>query len=977
MAFQTFQETAAQAMGNVLARMFGSRNEKVVRRIEPLVAAIGDLEPETEQLSDAQLIEKSVEFRKRLAGGESLDDILVEAFACCREAAKRTVGMRHFDVQLLGGIILHRGGISEMVTGEGKTLVATCPAYLNALEGQGVHVVTVNDYLAKRDAEWMGPIYRALGLTVGYIQANMESTERQPQYACDITYGTNNEFGFDYLRDNMKVDAALQVQKRRHYAIVDEVDNILIDEARTPLIISGGAEKVADLYYKADRAVARLQGRTLVENDEKARAYSKEHGIEAEQAKEAVEHDVDYVYSEKNHSAYLTERGMDKARKSLGVDDFYSPENMEWPHYLENALKAHCLYKKDVEYVLKDGEVIIVDEFTGRMMEGRRWSDGLHQAVEAKEGLRIKEETQTLATITLQNFFRLYKKLAGMTGTAMTEAREFMKIYKLDCVSVPSNRPMRRINYPDLVFGTEEEKFEAICEEVVRAHEAGRPVLVGTISIEKSERLSLLLTRRGVPHEVLNAKQHEREAHIVALAGQLGAVTIATNMAGRGTDIVLGEFTREQIVGYWKEQGLVPRDLAADTPEEELKKRLLAHWEEHYLKGAAEPPKPREGESRLEARWRELGMAPIDPLARSVAGLGGLHIVGTERHESRRIDNQLRGRSGRQGDPGSSRFFLSLEDDLMRIFASEWVRNFMRRMGLTGGMPLESGLVTRQIEKAQRRVEEHNFSIRQRVMEYDEVMNEQRRIVYGLRQRVLEGEDLKAVCQDMIGQSVKRSFGQFVDERQMHSEWDMKGLSDWAKRKFGLEIPLDDLVSREPEEVRENLLGQIKRAYDEREAKVGPETMRMMERFLVLEVMDRKWKDHLRDMDYLKEGIGFRGYLERDPKIAYKREGLEMFQDMTSTVAEDVSDLVLRMEIAPSAVPTATDLWQEAEAVHVESEQFEKRSAEELYASEHGGSEGAEQTVKQVRRDEPKIGRNDPCTCGSGKKYKKCCGKGK
>ncbi len=977
MAFQTFQETAAQAMGNVLARMFGSRNEKVLRRMEPLVAAICELEPSIARLDDAQLAGKTLEFKKRLADGQTLDDLLVEAFACCREAAKRALGMRHFDVQLLGGIILHRGGISEMITGEGKTLVATCPAYLNALEGQGVHVVTVNDYLVRRDAEQMGHVFRALGLTTGYIQSNMESSERQPQYACDITYGTNNEFGFDYLRDNMKVDASLQVQKRRHYAIVDEVDNILIDEARTPLIISGGAEKVADLYYKADRAVARLQGRTLVDNDTLARAYAKEHGIEAEQAKEQVEADVDFVYSEKNHSAYLTERGLDKARHSLGVDDFYSPENMEWPHYLENALKAHCLYKKDVEYVLKDGEVIIVDEFTGRMMEGRRWSDGLHQAVEAKEGLRIKEETQTLATITLQNFFKLYKKLAGMTGTAMTEAREFMKIYKLDSVSVPPNRPLRRINHPDLVFGTEGEKFEAICDEIVRCHETGRPVLVGTISIEKSERLSLMLTRRGVPHEVLNAKQHEREAHIVALAGQLGAVTIATNMAGRGTDIVLGEFSRQQILDYWREQGLVPRNLTADSPDEELRKWLLAHWEAHYLKDVAEPPKPREGETRLEARWRELGMAPIEPLALGVPALGGLHIVGTERHESRRIDNQLRGRAGRQGDPGSNRFFLSLEDDLMRIFASEWVRNFMRRMGLTGGMPLESGLVTRQIEKAQRRVEEHNFSIRQRVMEYDEVMNEQRRIIYGLRQRVLEGEDLKGVCQSMVEKSVVRAFGQFVDERQMRSEWDLAGLADWTRRKFGLEVPVDDIAGHEPEEVRENLLGQIRKAYDEREARVGPDVMRMMERFLVLEVMDRKWKDHLRDMDYLKEGIGFRGYLERDPKIAYKREGLEMFQDMQGAVYEDVSDLVLRMEIAPTAMPAATDLWKEAEAVHVESEQFEKRSAEELYASEHGGSEGAEVTVKQVRRDEPKVGRNDVCPCGSGKKYKKCCGKGK
>jgi preprotein translocase subunit SecA len=971
MGFNTIQESVAQLVGNVLAKLFGSRNQKVLKRTAPLVTQIGDFEPDIERLSDAELRDKSVEFRRRLKDGETVDDILAEAFACCREAAKRAVGMRHFDVQLLGGVIMHRGGIAEMVTGEGKTLMATSPAYLNALSGEGVHVVTVNDYLAKRDAEWMAPVYQALGLEVGWIQAYMDPDERHPMYAADVTYGTNNEFGFDYLRDNMKVDAERQVQKRRHYAIVDEVDNILIDEARTPLIISGGAEKVAELYYKADRAINRLEGRSGQDNDVLVAEYAKAHGREIEDSKEAVEGDVDYVFSEKNHSAYLTERGLEKCRTTLGIDDFYSPEHMEWPHYLENALKAHSLYKRDVQYVLKDGEVIIVDEFTGRMMEGRRWSDGLHQAVEAKEGMKIREETQTLATITLQNFFKLYGKIAGMTGTAMTEAREFMKIYKLDSVAVPPNRPLRRKSYPDLVFGTEQEKFESICEEVLRCYQVGRPVLVGTISIEKSEKLSMMLKRRGVAHEVLNAKQHEREAHIVANAGQLGAVTIATNMAGRGTDIVLGEHSHETLLNHWRAMGLAPKKATADLPPEELEELLISHWADYYLGGGNGSTES--NREKLEAKWKELGMPPVN-LCTGVAGFGGLHIIGTERHESRRIDNQLRGRSGRQGDPGSSRFFLCLEDDLMRVFASEWVRKFMTRMGLTGGMPLESGLVTRQIEKAQRRVEEHNFAIRQRVMEYDEVMNEQRRIVYGLRQRVLEGEDLKEVVLTMVEKAVDGNMEQYVDERQVRSEWDLVGLVDWSERKFGFDISVDDLEGQEAGEVRDKLVELVRNSYDQREVRFGEEGMRMMERFLVLEVMDRRWKDHLRDMDYLKEHIGYRGFLERDPKVAFKREGLELFGTMSDSVSEEVSDLILRLEIAEEAPMEHTDLWQEAEAIHDETGQFEGRSAEELYAADHGGSEG-ETVVQQIKRDQPKVGRNSPCPCGSGKKYKKCCGR--
>ena len=579
----SFEDRAVHFLGDALAAIFGSANEKRLRAMEPLVAEVNAREPGAARLSDAELAGKTAEFRRRLADGTSLDDLLPEAFACVRESAKRTLGMRHYDVQVLGGVVLHRGMIAEMITGEGKTLVATLAVYLNALEARGVHVVTVNDYLARRDAAWMGPIYRALGMTVGAIQAPMGSFERQPIYACDVTYGTNNEFGFDYLRDNMKVSAESQVQKRRHYAIVDEVDSILIDEARTPLIISGSAQESADLYYKADRLVARLKSASRLELDPIADKIRREQHLEAEAAMVEAEQDWDYVYSEKEHSAHLTERGQERAAKMLGLDDFYSQGNMHWPHYIENALKARSLYKKDVTYVVKDGEVLIVDEFTGRMMHGRRWSDGLHQAVEAKEGLKIREETQTLATITLQNFFRLYDKLAGMTGTAMTEAREFKRVYKIDVVSVPPNRPLRRTSFPDMIYGSEPEKYDAIAEEVAAYHDCGRPVLVGTISIEKSENLSLLLERRGIPHEVLNAKQHEREAHIVARAGELGAVTIATNMAGRGTDIVLGRFTTEEILEHWKARGLAPKDLRADRPAAEVEKRLLCHWAGRFL----------------------------------------------------------------------------------------------------------------------------------------------------------------------------------------------------------------------------------------------------------------------------------------------------------------------------------------------------------------------------------------------------------
>jgi len=1027
-------DRAREILGAVLARVFGSRNTKTLRRLEPLVARVSELEPATSRLSDADLRAKTDEFRKRLRSGQTLDEILPEAFACVREASKRAIGLRPYDVQVLGGIVLHQGKIAEMVTGEGKTLVATMPAYLNALarpEGRqsGVHVVTVNDYLARRDAAWMGPIYRALGLTVGCIQVEMDSGQRLAQYACDVVYGQNNEFGFDYLRDNMKISPDSQVQKERTFAIIDEVDSILIDEARTPLIISGAAEEAADRYYRADEVVRQLKGvnendlqplidglikcgwekeaaRERAENSteedvpENAAALAKT-GLDEKAALAAARAltGIDYVYSEKDHSAYLTERGIEKCMKHLHVDDFYAGKEMGWPHYLENALRAHSIYKRDVDYVVKDGEVLIVDEFTGRILPGRRWSDGLHQAVEAKENLRIKQENQTLATITFQNFFRLYKKLAGMTGTAMTEAKEFMEIYKLDTVAIPPNRPMRRTSFPDVIYGTEQEKFEAIIEEIVETHRVGRPILVGTISIEKSERLSAMLKRRGIAHEVLNAKQHEREAHIVARAGELGRVTIATNMAGRGTDIVLGKFTREEILDYWKESGLAPEDIDATWPPEKVELALLRHWLnefEGYLPEKKRLPKERiaamdlaELRARFEALCAEFRILPFR-WGTSVAELGGLHIVGSERHEARRIDNQLRGRAGRQGDPGSSRFFLSLEDDLMRVFASEWVRNFLRKWGLSGGQPLEHGMVTRAIEKAQRRVEEHNFAIRKRLLEYDQVMNEQRTLVYNRRQEILEGKNLREHIMEMLEDVCANAVETYIDESLPASEWDWRGLIRWAERKFGfnrrekrpdgrpaekppVEFTLrkEEIDGRSRAEVEEKLLAKVRAAYELRERQFGEAAMREIERFIQLDVIDKKWKDHLRDMDHLKEGIWLRSYAQRDPKLEYKREGYNLFRDMMVAMYEEVTDLILKVEpIRAGAEAELASRWKVASEGRGELGGFGEGSKAMEEASEHGGEF---KPVETIRRDKPKIGPNEPCPCGSGRKYKKCC----
>jgi preprotein translocase subunit SecA len=1034
-------DAARELLGAALAKLFGSKNAKTLRRIEPVVAEVAAWEPKIAPLSDADLRAKTEEFRRRSADrakalglpglretmdrleleGRSeqvkevrkrcrhlsdsiLEELLPEAFACAREAAKRAIGQRHYDVQVLGAVVLHQGKISEMVTGEGKTLVATMPAYLNAIarapgRQSGVHVVTVNDYLARRDAAWMGAVYRQLGLTVGCIQVEMGSAERLEQYASDVVYGQNNEFGFDYLRDNMKISPAQQVQKERRYAIVDEVDSILIDEARTPLIISGAAEEASEFYYRANEAARGLGSAN--DNDLQPRIEELiREGWEKEAAKEKAEEPYDYVYSEKHHSAYLTERGREKCMRRLHAGSEQEFQ-LRWDHYIENALRAHSIYKRDVDYVVKEGQVLIVDEFTGRILPGRRWSDGLHQAVEAKENLKIKEENQTLATITFQNFFRLYDKLAGMTGTAMTEAKEFMQVYKIDTVAVPPNRPLRRESFPDVIYGTEKEKFDAIIDEIVDVHRTGRPVLVGTISIEKSEQLSSMLRRRGISHDVLNAKQHEREAHIVAKAGQVGHVTIATNMAGRGTDIVLGRFPKEEILDYWKETGLAPDGVEAEDPD--ALTRLLRHWvasfEEHMpeKKGlsaeAVEAMGPVDLEAHFERRCREFRVLPWE-WGTSVADLGGLHIVGSERHEARRIDNQLRGRSGRQGDPGSSRFFLSLDDDLMRIFASEWVRNFLRKWGVSGGQPLEHGMVTRAIEKAQRRVEEHNFAIRKRLIEYDQVMNEQRTLVYGRRQEILEGKNIRERVQEMIEDTVANAVSTYVDERLPQSEWDWHGLLRWAERKFGfnrrekradgrpaetrpeLRLEREELQDRSTRGVEAKLLAKVRSVYEAREREYGQGAVRELERFVQLDVIDKKWKDHLRDMDHLKEGIWLRSYAQKDPKIEYKREGYNLFMEMMVAIYEEVTDRVLRetpIRLPAEVEQALAERWQISEEGRGDLGGFGEGTKEMAAASEHGGSEW--KPVETYRREGRKIRPNEPCPCGSGKKYKRCHGR--
>jgi preprotein translocase subunit SecA len=901
----------------VLTMMFGSKHERDVKAMRPIVAQINALEPQISALSDDQLRAKTDEFRERLrptvlaieeARKEvprdenaikaaqadlqaALDDLLPEAFAVAREAGKRVLNMRHFDVQLMGGIVLHRGKIAEMKTGEGKTLVATLPVYLNALTGRGVHVVTVNDYLARRDSEWMGRLYTFLGLTVGVIQNPHGDRERQVAYRCDVTYGTNNEFGFDYLRDNMKFDLEAMVQRDPVYAIVDEVDSILIDEARTPLIISGPSEESTDKYYVAARIVPKLTPGT------------------------------DFQVDEKQHTAVLTEEGVLHAEKLLGNIELYDPSNMDMLHAVNQAVRAASLYKRDVEYVVKDGEVIIVDEFTGRLMPGRRWSDGLHQAVEAREGVRIESENQTLATITFQNLFRMYEKLAGMTGTADTEAAEFDKIYKLDVVVIPPNRPMVRRDEADLVYRTEREKFDAIVKDIKEKQANGQPSLVGTISIEKSEALSSALKRSGVPHVVLNAKYHEREAEIVAQAGRKGAVTIATNMAGRGTDILLGGN---------------PEFAAAQKTKE------------------MEDPAERK---RVEEEIREEWKSDHEEVVR----LGGLHIVGTERHESRRIDNQLRGRSGRQGDPGSSRFYLSLEDDLMRIFGGDRIMGLMERLGMEEGVPIEHGMVTRAIERAQKQVEGRNFEARKHLLEYDDVMNKQRESIYTLRRSILDGREGKEYILNAADEIVDYLVDTHYPEgdRQVPDEAE---LSAEVYDYFGLDLRTAgvDLDTDRRDEVKYKLTEAVNKRYAEKEALVGSDNMRLNEKYLLLQVIDQQWKDHLLNIDHLKEGIGLRGYGQRDPLIEYKRESFELFQSMMERIQDRVVKVLWKIELASR------------ESDHEESQRVSRAlppppKQQVMYT-------GPKEAAAPVKRTQAKVGRNDPCPCGSGKKYKKCHG---
>jgi preprotein translocase subunit SecA len=887
-------------LDTLLKKFVGSNNDREVKKVQPLVLKINELEHQISSLNDDQLRSKTAEFKQRFANGESLVELLPDAFAVVREAGKRVLNMRHFDVQLIGGVVLHQGRISEMKTGEGKTLVATLPAYLNSIEGKGVHVITVNDYLARRDSEWMGRLYKFLGLGVGVIQHGLDDDQRRESYGADITYGTNNEFGFDYLRDNMKFDIAHCVQRGHHYAIVDEVDSILIDEARTPLIISGPSEESTDKYYRIDKIVPRLR------------------------------RDIDYQVDEKHRTVTLTEEGNARVSSLLGIKDLFdepSWENVEIIHHINQALRAHTLYKRDVEYVVKDGEVIIVDEFTGRLMPGRRWSDGLHQGVEAKEGLRIQQENQTLATITFQNYFRMYKKLAGMTGTAETEAEEFLKIYKLDVVVIPTNMLMRRIENPDMIYRTEREKFDAAVKEIKQCNEKGQPVLVGTISIDRSEKLSGLLKKAGVKHVVLNAKYHEKEAEIVAQAGRKAAVTIATNMAGRGTDILLGGNADFMARDLLRKNNIDP--LTA-TPQQ---------WN-----AAIAEVKPQ-----------------IDKEHEEVVRVGGLHIIGTERHEARRIDNQLRGRSGRQGDPGSSRFYVSLEDDLMRIFAADRISGIMQRLGMEEGVPIESRFVSKQIENAQKRVEGQNFGYRKHVLEYDDVMNKQREAVYGLRRQLLEGEDQKEYLIGIADDIMIELVSTHASENTHPDEWDLNGLQTGVLRQFGFDFRTEgiDPTQLSSKEIEDQLIAKAHEKYDQKEIIIGPAAMRYHERMLMLQIVDTHWKDHLLAMDHLKEGIGLRGYGQRDPLVEYKKESYELFEGLMSRIEEDTLRFLF--------------LLQPVEEEKKSEEMERKRKRAEFVMSQQS-SNGGNGTPQQVKRDGAKVGRNDPCPCGSGKKFKKCHG---
>jgi len=972
-------------INTLLAKVIGTQNDRELKKLRPTVARINELEPSVTGLSDAALRGKTADLRERVGRGEALDAVLPEAFAIVREAGKRVLNMRHFDVQLIGGMVLHSGKIAEMKTGEGKTLVATLPAYLNALEGKGVHVVTVNDYLARRDSEWMGRIYRFLGMSVGVIQHDLNDQERQAAYGCDITYGTNNEFGFDYLRDNMKFDLAHYVQRGHHFAIVDEVDSILIDEARTPLIISGPAEESTDLYYEVDRIIPKLAAGRTTRGDVKA------------EDREELEKTGDYIVDEKHKTVTLTETGMAKAERMLAhrlqPGGLYDPANMPLLHHINQALRAHTLFRLDVDYMIKDGGVVIVDEFTGRLMPGRRWSDGLHQAVEAKEKVKIERENQTLATVTFQNYFRKYGKLSGMTGTADTEAEEFAKIYKLDVMVIPTNRELKRIEEPDTVYRTEREKYDAIVNDILEKQQQGRPVLVGTVSIEKSERLSKLLKLRGIKHVVLNAKYHAQEAEIVAQAGRKNTVTIATNMAGRGTDILLGgnaEFMgRQQTLGDQLAEKL-PKSEAKFIDDDEFV--YFYHLENFYRV-------PRQAYDQIYRALRQQTDAEHD----DVVALGGLHIIATERHEARRIDNQLRGRAGRQGDPGSSRFYLSLEDDLMRIFGSDRISGLMQRLGMEEGVPIEHKMVTNAIARAQKQVEAQNFSVRKHLLEYDDVMNKQRESVYSLRRELLEGqiklteeeavdsrEYLMTLAEELLDDTAENYAGQETDPEQR----DYEGLKTAVADIYGVDvsdletIPIEGL---NPEEISDALWPPILTKYERKEALLPKEILRRVERDIMLQIVDSQWKDHLYSLDHLKEGIGLRGYGQKDPLVEYKKESFALFSAMKDRIEEEIVRYLWRLtpvigeEGAEPPAPVRQPAPRRPPQLTL-SGPSQAPAPSPFGAIRSGGSAsavaepprpartGGDDTIKQVKREEPKVGRNDPCPCGSGKKFKKCHG---
>ncbi len=991
----------------ILAKIVGTQNERELKKLRPLVAQINALEPSVQPLTDDQLRGKTAEFKQRLANGEALDDLLPEAFAVVREVGRRVLNMRHFDVQLIGGAVLHQGKIAEMKTGEGKTLVATLPAYLNALEGKGVHVVTVNDYLARRDSEWMGRIYRFLGMSVGVIQHDLRDDERQIAYNSDITYGTNNEFGFDYLRDNMKFELAHYVQRGHHFAIVDEVDSILIDEARTPLIISGPAEMSTDLYYEVDRIIPRLKPGAVVRGDTKA------------EEREALEATGDYIVDEKHKTVTLTESGTLKAEqmllRHLNGGHIYDLENAHIKHHVDQALRAHCLFHLDVEYMVKEGEVVIVDEFTGRLMPGRRWSDGLHQAVEAKEHngahpeVKIERENQTLATVTFQNYFRKYSKLSGMTGTADTEAEEFGSIYKLDVMVIPPNRKLLRVEHPDLVYRTEQEKWDAIVRDILDEHAKGRPVLVGTVSIEKSERLSTMLDRRGLKrgnttgggsdkHVVLNAKYHAQEAEIVSQAGRKGAVTIATNMAGRGTDILLGgnpEFmARQQSLAEQIAERLSKGEERFVDDEEFV---YFFHLDSFYR-----VPKP-----RYQAIFDHF-KKQCDTEHDEVIAAGGLHILGTERHEARRVDNQLRGRAGRQGDPGSSRFYLSLQDDLMRIFGSDRISGLMQRLGMEEGVPIEARMVNKAIERAQKQVEAQNFSIRKHLLEYDDVMNKQRENIYALRRQILDGaikfedEDgqeevvgTREYVMELAESVLETLVDTYAARSADYESWDLDALTRETANTFAIDTDDFDFGDRTSDEIRDLLWARVSKSYEEKEAIVPAEVLRRVERDVMLQIVDTQWKDHLYSLDHLKEGIGLRGYGQRDPLVEYKKESFELFQDMRTRIDEETVKLLWRLRpvLSDDGVPAPAPRRAPARS---RSPLILSGPADEPVSAFAGATRSAVATpvapsapsrqparvggddavVKTVRREEPKVGRNDPCPCGSGKKYKKCHGQG-